>query len=1158
MTIKNLYPPNRPTSVYNVVNGRAELPPAGSFARASKATVGTINGNIVEVDNDVPRFSYDPLTKEFEGLLLETATTQCVQDNESESAWAWSNTASDGTILGLPAFTTQRPVDYGDSSYIFLLNSMPSGNWTANFYVDFNHAAVAPEPYLGVYMYTADGGYLPWSVTKDITAGSPTFGKPIITRLTTGSGNVSFIEEAWKEVAPEIFQISLRGVMVGGTIPSNNRLYISSPPAPYSNRIAGVSLYADNQPLFSSFVSSTTRNRADDSFSLAATKNYNNGFSMLLDSETATDSFIYRLKAGGTVGAELSNNAGTLDWNVNGNSAAISGDYPQVGFVKGRVRTISSFTEAGDTVNPNYLYTKGLSFPTVGAPLANLDTLEFGIPQTLKAVYIWSGQLEPVQAVSIIKGDQNIVPNIPIVANKYSFVYNIDPTDIGETKIRLPFIVPTAVSGGMTVDWGDGSPIRPYNKGVTLSHDYPYPGQYRIQISGNETWVPAGDITGTLTGGGFDDTRLGNDVDNAIIKVDQWAPQFRTTASGDGYTGADMIGFFKDQTTLEEIPPFKYTGLTDLTQIFYGCYNLKPNGWNWVPTDLSDAVTLNSTFLGTMRNGKKTVDELKSFPRLTTSSKLKSVYRCFQNCRDVLSFDVGGSGIPFTNTSGVTNFNGLFESCRALESIGFLDTSAAIDIGYIHYDNYDLTSVPTYDTRNVKEFSGALQNCTIMTSVPKWDTSNGINFSGTWYRIVACTSFPGDFNLDKGDQFNSAWFGNTWTSFPAYDFKNAANFSLAWYSNVNLTSFPADTKFPKGTRFFQTWQNCNKIVEFPTLQFPEAKVLSYAWAEMESLEAFNQTEFPKGEIFEYTWFGNTLLDNRANLGESSSFPNTEFPEGTNFYYCWYKSSSFTIFPPIKIPKATTLEFAWGKCSSLELFPQLLYPNVTNFNRAWYQCDKLKTFDTFVNDKAALYEDTWMDCSLTANSVENILVSIDNGGVINGKLGIQGVNNADYSTWTQAAKDALASLITKGWDVDYTGKVRMTKEASEYYVNHEDGKVSFGKTKPGVVHVSGKENQETFVSESDAIKRVLEIDADYFPTWERRNMYQAGAIVKLGDSIYRALTDIDMKDYMLPDMRNGDEVEVATPINRQARWAEVYDPNELNEEESDRGPVQRSA
>ena len=45
MTIKNLYPPNRPTSVYNVVNGRAELPPAGNFTRASKATVGTINAS---------------------------------------------------------------------------------------------------------------------------------------------------------------------------------------------------------------------------------------------------------------------------------------------------------------------------------------------------------------------------------------------------------------------------------------------------------------------------------------------------------------------------------------------------------------------------------------------------------------------------------------------------------------------------------------------------------------------------------------------------------------------------------------------------------------------------------------------------------------------------------------------------------------------------------------------------------------------------------------------------------------------------------------------------------------------------------------------------------------------------------------------------------
>ena len=101
--------------------------------------------------------------------------------------------------------------------------------------------------------------------------------------------------------------------------------------------------------------------------------------------------------------------------------------------------------------------------------------------------------------------------------------------------------------------------------------------------------------------------------------------------------------------------------------------------------------------------------------------------------------------------------------------------------------------------------------------------------------------------------------------------------------------------------------------------------------------------------------------------------------------------------------------------------------------------------------------------------------------------------------------------------------------------------------PDVIHfnegdstvVSGQPNQETFTDENKAIGRLLELDPSFFPVWDEETPYMEGDRVMFEDSVYRALQD----------------TEAAVAFNRTAQWAEVYDPDELNEEEeSDGGPV----
>ena len=78
MTIKNLYPDSRPKTIYNVINGRPELPAASAFSRASIGSYVDSSGTIQTAAVDEPRFNYDLETGEFKGLLLEKQSTNHV------------------------------------------------------------------------------------------------------------------------------------------------------------------------------------------------------------------------------------------------------------------------------------------------------------------------------------------------------------------------------------------------------------------------------------------------------------------------------------------------------------------------------------------------------------------------------------------------------------------------------------------------------------------------------------------------------------------------------------------------------------------------------------------------------------------------------------------------------------------------------------------------------------------------------------------------------------------------------------------------------------------------------------------------------------------------------------------------------------------------
>ena len=153
-------------------------------------------------------------------------------------------------------------------------------------------------------------------------------------------------------------------------------------------------------------------------------------------------------------------------------------------------------------------------------------------------------------------------------------------------------------------------------------------------------------------------------------------------------------------------------------------------------------------------------------------------------------------------------------------------------------------------------------------------------------------------------------------------------------------------------------------------------------------------------------------------------PYTSFSSVYNFRRTFRDCASLQAFPFVETKNINNFENFCQGCTSLTTFPKLDFTGAVKFNSAWYGCTSLAHFPPNMFDKTGDFSSTshfgnaWLNCALTAQSIENILVSLDTNGDTSLSLGISGGNNAAYSTWSQAAKDALTSLQGKSWTVSY--------------------------------------------------------------------------------------------------------------------------------------------
>ena len=269
------------------------------------------------------------------------------------------------------------------------------------------------------------------------------------------------------------------------------------------------------------------------------------------------------------------------------------------------------------------------------------------------------------------------------------------------------------------------------------------------------------------------------------------------------------------------------------------------------------------------------------------------------------------------------------------------------------------------------------------------ETSDGQSITGLTGGTTITFPSAGTYDVYISGSFPRFYFSNTGDRLKLIDLKNFGIYALgstsqenAFYGCSNMVISATDIgHFENVTSFYFAWHTCSSLTSFPLLDTSAGTNFGYAWSSCSSL-----TSFP-------------LIDTSAC---------------TNFGYAWRGCSSLTSFPLLDTSAGTNFGYAWAICISLTSFPLIDTSNGTNFSLAWYGCSSLTSFpaNAFDTNIASNYASSFTLTKLSTQSIDNILVSLDASGVLNGTFNQSGGGNLPSAVGL-AAK---ANLISKGWTI----------------------------------------------------------------------------------------------------------------------------------------------
>ena len=154
----------------------------------------------------------------------------------------------------------------------------------------------------------------------------------------------------------------------------------------------------------------------------------------------------------------------------------------------------------------------------------------------------------------------------------------------------------------------------------------------------------------------------------------------------------------------------------------------------------------------------------------------------------------------------------------------------------------------------------------------------------------------------------------------------------------------------------------------------------------------------------------------------------------------FRGNNYTTFPSINTSSGTNFPAAWMFSYRLVSFPLIVVTAGSAFSYTWFNCPLLAHFPANFFDNwnpsvisSGVFDGTWGNCSLTSQSVENILTSIDTSGrwaTTNGASGgtplgdpvIDIDYNVSTGSLTAATLTAIEALNGRGWSVNINNEI----------------------------------------------------------------------------------------------------------------------------------------
>jgi hypothetical protein len=897
MAIKELFYDNRPEIL---IDPRASqrIDPRFKYTRNSFASYWDQDGilRVLETPPNVPRFEYEPNSREYRGFLFEEQRTSIARGSEDfDSSWLKvaatvvpnALQAPDGNLTADVA--TNTPGALSRISRIFLLGL--SKTYAISVFVKYISGVSQ------LVAFEIGGiGYTTFNIVNNTTGGSV-------------PGFVESYPNGWKRIT------SVATTLATGT-PQLNAIYLGNYGPGQAIEVGFWGLQIEEGTYSSSYIRTVNADvtRAADLLSVEAPLPASG--SVYIDARairTNQNDTLLSLKNSSNDKIDLGffSNAATY------NSLALISNYdgtsksslPLPVPTTNRERNIITYG------SQNYQYGSNSSrFATslsssVPTGLNQLSIGHDAVDPTkafngyINSVYLWSGELTPEVAEALVRSDldpinaDTFVPTGP--AGSLSIIINTQGASASGDKVFALPAESDANDNDIVITWGDGTESGLENAAAEL-------GAAGLQ----KTYTAAG-IYSIFVEGKLENLQFNNSASAPdLVQIVRWG----TTANGNDV-------FLSPST---------------MANAFYGCSKM----------DFSSVA--------------KTTN-------LPDTSAVQNWSQAFYNCSSITGI------FPQFNFSAATNFTRAWRGCSSLTAF----TAAG------------------GQPQNVTNFTDAWYGCSGLTSFPLIDTSSGTNFSGAWYGCSGLTSFP-LINTAASTSFVNTWFGcSGLTSFPLINTAACTNFSLAWRQCSSLTSFPL-INTSSSTNFSNTWFSCSSLTSFPLIDTSSGRNFTSAWLNCVSLTSFPLLDTSSGIFFANAWQACLNL---------TSFPLIDTGAGTNFSSAWYNNDSLTAFPSLNFDSAEGL----ASDSST---------TYTGFRETWRSCDVLADFpaNRFNNTTCTRYLDAFTGCALTAASIENILVSINDANTSNGNLGIGGGNNAGASTWTAAAIAAYDDLVSRGWTI----------------------------------------------------------------------------------------------------------------------------------------------